>query len=215
MFNIEVLKKIGYFDENNYTEDMEIGMRILTDGYKVESSVRAVSYTVVPNTIRKLFRQRVRWFSGFFFNILKYRKTALDSKKNDIWKIALPFMLVSIFLSFFVIIGIAYTVVVFLLPAYGILLNTSFSFLINYLIPGISFLSLGARTFLELVGAAIGTFSILYSLMTIDHKFKAVKDFFGILGYMTFYSFFLSFIWLYSIFALGKFKALSTAQETG
>ena len=63
MFNTEILKKIGYFDDNNYTEDMEIGMRILTSGYKVESSVKALSYTVTPNTFRKLFKQRVRSFS--------------------------------------------------------------------------------------------------------------------------------------------------------
>ena len=207
MFNTEILKKVGYFDDDNYAEDMEIGMRVLTHGYKVESSVKALSYTVAPNTFRKLFKQRVRWFSGFFFNVLKYRKTALDSKKNEIWKVALPFMLLSIFLSFFVIIGIAYTVIVFLLPAYGIISNTSFLFFITYFTPHLSFLSLNSRIFLEIVGAAVGIFSILYSLMTIDHKFKAVKDFFGILGYMTFYSFFLSFIWLYSLSALGKFKA--------
>ena len=207
MFNTEILKKIGYFDDSNYTEDMEIGMRILTSGYKVESSVKALSYTVTPNTFRKLFKQRVRWFSGFFFNILKYRKTALDSKKNEIWKIALPFMLTSIFLSFFVIIGIAYTVIVFLLPVYSIISNTSITFFISYFTPHLSILSLNARIFLEITGAAIGIFSIIYSLTTIDHKFKVVKDFFGILGYMTFYSFFLSFIWLYSLSVLGKFKA--------
>ncbi len=206
MFNTEILKKIGYFDDNNYSEDMEIGMRILTNGYRVESSIKAISYTVVPNTLRKLFRQRERWFSGFFFNVLKYRKTALDSKRNDVWKIALPFMLVSIFLSFFVIIGITYTVVIFLLPAYGILSNTSLSFFTSYFLPQLSFLTLNSRIFLELVGAGIGVFSIIYSLLTIDHKFKAVKDFFGILGYMTFYSFFLSFVWLYSLSALGKFR---------
>jgi cellulose synthase/poly-beta-1,6-N-acetylglucosamine synthase-like glycosyltransferase len=206
MFNTEILKKIGCFDPNNYSEDMEIGMRILTNGYRVESSVKAISYTVTPNTLRKLFRQRVRWFSGFFFNVLKYRKTALDSKRNDIWKIALPFMLVSIFLSFFVVIGITYTVVVFLLPAYSIISNTSLSFFASYFLPQFSFLSIGGRTFLELVGAGVGIFSIIYSLLTIDHKFKAVRDLFGIIGYMTFYSFFLSFVWLYSLSALGKFR---------
>lgn len=207
MFDTKILKKIGYFDDDNYSEDMEIGMRILTSGYKVESSIKAISYTVAPSSFKKLFKQRVRWFSGFYFNILKYRKTALDSKRNNIWKIALPFMLVSIFLSFFVIIGIAYTTIVFFLPAYGVLSNTNLSFFISYFLPGISFLSLDSRVFLELTGAAIGIFSIIYSLRTIDHKFQAVKDFFGILGYMTFYSFFLSFLWLYSLSALGKFKA--------
>ncbi|MCL4398865.1 glycosyltransferase family 2 protein [Candidatus Parvarchaeota archaeon] len=206
MFDTQILKKIGYFDDNNYSEDMEIGMRILTSGYKVESSVKAVSYTIAPPTLGKLLRQRVRWSSGFFFNILKYRKTALDSKRNDVWKIALPFMLVSIFLSFFMIIGITYTVVVFLLPAYGVLSNTSLSFFTSYFLPQISFLSLDSRIFLEIAGAAVGIFSLLYSLKTIDHKFKVVEDFFGILGYMTFYSFFLSFVWLYSLSALGKFR---------
>ncbi len=207
MFDTKILKKVGCFDDNNYSEDMEIGMRLLTEGYKVESSIKAISYTVVPNTLKKLFKQRVRWFSGFFYNVIKYRKTALNSKRNDIWKIALPFMLVSIFLSFFVIIGLVYTTLIFLLPAYGILTNTNLSFFVSYFLPSISFLSLDTRVFLEIVGACIGIFSILYSLRTIDHKFKAIKDFFGILAYMTFYSFFLSFIWLYSLSALGKFKS--------
>ncbi|MGC8533818.1 MAG: glycosyltransferase [Candidatus Parvarchaeum sp.] len=207
MFDTKILKKVGCFDDNNYSEDMEIGMRLLTEGYKVESSIKAVSYTVVPNTLKKLFKQRVRWFSGFFYNVIKYRKTALNSKRNDIWKIALPFMLVSIFLSFFVIIGLVYTTLIFLLPAYGVLTNTNLSFFISYFLPSLSFLSLDTRVFLEIVGACIGIFSILYSLRTIDHKFKAIKDFFGILAYMTFYSFFLSFVWLYSLSALGKFKS--------
>ena len=207
MFDTKILKKIGCFDENNYSEDMEIGMRILTNGYRVESSIKAVSYTIAPNTLKKLFTQRVRWFSGFFFNVIKYRKTALNSKKNDIWKIALPFMLVSIFLSFFVIIGLVYTAVIFLLPAYGVLANTNLSFFMSYFLPSLSFLSLNSKIFLELTGAAIGIFSILYSLKTIDHSFKAVQDFFGILAYMTFYSFFLSFVWLYSLSALGKFRS--------
>ncbi len=207
MFDTKILKKVGCFDEDNYSEDMEIGMRMLTNGYKVESSVRAISHTVAPNTFRKLFRQRVRWFSGFYFNIIKYRKTALDSKRNDIWKIALPFMLISTFLSFFVIIGIAYSLFIFLQPVYGILKNTSLSFLVGYFLPGISFLSLDSRIFLEIAGAAIGIFSVVYSLRVIDHKFEILKDFFGILAYMTFYSLFLSFIWLYSLSTLKKFKA--------
>ncbi len=207
MFKTDILRKIGYFDDNNYSEDMEIGMRILTSGYKVESSIKAVSYTLAPNTLKKLFRQRVRWFSGFFFNVIKYRKTALDPKKNDIWKIALPFMLVSTFLSFFAVIGIVYTAVVFLLPAYGVLSNTGLSFFMTSFVPSISFLSFNSKVFLEIVGAGVGGFSIIYSLKTIDHRFEAAKDFLGIVAYMTFYSFFLSFIWLYSLSALGKFKS--------
>ncbi len=206
MFDTKVIKKLGGFDENNYSEDMEIGMRLLTNGYKIESSIKAVSYTLAPNTLKKLFRQRVRWFSGFFYNTIKYRKTALNSKKNDIWKVALPFMFASIFLSFFVVIGIVYTLAVFLLPASKILLNTNLSFFLSYLFPSVSFLTLNSRIFLEMLGASVGIFSIVYSLRTIDHRFEIVKDFFGIIAYMTFYSFFLSFIWLYSLSALEKFR---------
>jgi biofilm PGA synthesis N-glycosyltransferase PgaC len=206
MFDTKVIKKLGGFDENNYSEDMEIGMRLLTNGYRVESSIKAVSHTVVPNTFRKLFRQRTRWFSGFYYNTIKYRRTALDGNKNDIWKLALPFMFVSIFLSFFVVIGISYTVITFLLPAWGVLLNTNASFFFSYFLPGISLLTLDSRIFLEIVGAAVGIFSMGYSLKVIDYRFEAVKDFFGILVYMTFYSFFLSFVWIYSLFELEKFK---------
>lgn len=207
MFRTDILRKVGYFDEKNLTEDMEIGMRLLVSGYKVESSIKAVSYTVVPNSLSKLFRQRIRWFSGYLSNIIRYIKYAKKSKNSTIWRITIPFTLISIALSFLIVIGLVYTIVTIAIPDYGILVNTSPSFFLSTMIAPISFLTLNSQIILEIIGLAIGLFSLFYSLRTIDHHFAVFKDFIGVILYIFIYSTFLSFVWLYSAFMIPKFNA--------
>lgn len=59
---------------NNITEDMEMGLRIQKHGYKLMSSINAVTYTVTPRGFRSLFRQRLRWLTGFIENFFGYRE---------------------------------------------------------------------------------------------------------------------------------------------
>jgi len=207
MFRTETLRKVGYFDENNYTEDMEIGMRLLMSGYKVENSIKAISYTIAPSSLYKLFRQRIRWFSGYLFNIIKYIKYARKSKSDALWRITIPFTLISIALSFLIVIGLIYTIVTIAIPYYGIIVNTSPLFFMNSVFTPVSFLNINSQLILELVGLSIGLFSLLYSLKVIDHRFTLFKDFIGIILYIAVYSIFLSFVWLYSAFMIPKFKA--------
>lgn len=81
-YKTETLRKIGGFttDKNNLTEDMEIALRLISRGYKIEMQPESVTYTFVPNGIRKLWKQRIRWARGYIYNMWKYKKMMLSTK---------------------------------------------------------------------------------------------------------------------------------------
>ena len=199
MFRVSALKKVGYFDEHNYTEDMEIGLKLLTNGYKVDNSIQSVSYTIVPSNLRQLIKQRVRWFSGFYINLIKYRKVLFSKKYGSLGILVVPFMLISIFLSFLVLGGIAYELFILVTPFYYSLVNTSLGFTLQSFIGGISIFSITTRDLLALLVTAIGIFSLFYSIASVDSSQNVFRNTLGILIYITFYSVFLSFVWLYSL----------------
>jgi len=93
---------IGRFDENNLTEDIEITWHFLSLGYKVEMSVPSIAYTVVPDTLRTWYSQRIRWNIGGIQTINKYKKTF--ARKGILGSFVLPFFILSWILG---ILGIA------------------------------------------------------------------------------------------------------------
>ncbi|MBU3904662.1 MAG: glycosyltransferase family 2 protein [Nanoarchaeota archaeon] len=90
-YRTAVLKKIGGFDEKTMGEDLEVGLKINMNGYKIENSINTRVWTVVPKTIKQLIRQRVRWYRGIIYNAMKYRK--LFFKKSDMGLFILPVLL--------------------------------------------------------------------------------------------------------------------------
>lgn len=80
LYNKDIIVKLGGFDEENLTEDFEIAMRLQYHKYKVRSEINSITYTTVPNTLKLLERQRIRWARGFFYNIFKYRDMLFGKK---------------------------------------------------------------------------------------------------------------------------------------
>ena len=96
VFRRSFFEKYGLFDRKNITEDLEIGMRILSKGFKIKH-VKAIAYTIVPSTMKKLARQRIRWSYGFFYNLWKYKHILFSPEFKDFGNFVLPFLL---FLNF-------------------------------------------------------------------------------------------------------------------
>ena len=201
MFSTAVIRKVGYFDEKNYTEDMEMGLRLLVNGYLVENSIEAVSYTIVPSTLKGLVKQRLRWFSGFFINIMKYRKRIMSTKYRVLGLVVVPMSLVSILLGIIVVVGLVYYFASLALYFYALAANTSLSYAF-FLSFQFSVFSLNTIYITLIVLTVISLSSLFYSLRSVNGRLDAFKDTFGILIYSIFYSFFLSFVWLASLIML-------------
>ncbi len=60
-----VIESLGGWDENALAEDAEISLRLLDINARVEHSPFVETWEEVPSSIRKLFKQRVRWFRGW------------------------------------------------------------------------------------------------------------------------------------------------------
>ncbi len=79
------LEKVGLFDENEISEDLEIALRLKKHNYKILFEIDSITYTDVPSTLKGFYRQRVRWYRGFLRNFKRYWKTFGFSKTYDLF----------------------------------------------------------------------------------------------------------------------------------
>lgn len=85
----------GHFDENNLTEDFEMGMRIHSKQFRVAHTFDSYVETVAPETFDKLKRQRVRWSYGGIYNIMLY-KNMMGARYGDLGLLIIPGMLIGL-----------------------------------------------------------------------------------------------------------------------
>lgn len=102
----DILLKLGGFDEQNLTEDMEIALRMQKLGYKIRACHETMVLTEVPGSLGKLFRQRLRWYRGGVMNILKYIDLFFNPAYGDFGLFILPTTLGS---GFFAALFMAWT----------------------------------------------------------------------------------------------------------
>lgn len=108
IFRTAVFAEIGPYRKAHNTEDMEMALRMQAHGMKIASAHDAVVYTSSPRTIPKLYKQRVRWTSGFLHNARDYRGMLFRPATGHIGGFVLPFMLISTGCVFFVVTTLIY-----------------------------------------------------------------------------------------------------------
>jgi cellulose synthase/poly-beta-1,6-N-acetylglucosamine synthase-like glycosyltransferase len=90
VYRKDVLDKIGGFDPKNFTEDLEIAYRIHKAGYKIDNCMEAKVSTYVPPTLKALYVQRRRWYSGALITLFQHRKM-MFKKKYGLFGYLMPF----------------------------------------------------------------------------------------------------------------------------
>jgi cellulose synthase/poly-beta-1,6-N-acetylglucosamine synthase-like glycosyltransferase len=108
IFRKSVFETIGYYKKAHNTEDMEMALRMQSNGMKIANAHDAVVYTSSPKTIPKLYKQRVRWTSGFLHNVRDYRSMIFKPQFGHIGGFVLPFMLISTAAVIFVVTTLIY-----------------------------------------------------------------------------------------------------------
>lgn len=108
LYRRSTLEKIGGFEEGNITEDMEIGLRMQSNGYMIENSVYAYTHTHSPPTWKKLFMQRVRWYRGFIINSRRYKHLYFNKNFGNLGLFTLPANFAFVIFSFVFIGALTY-----------------------------------------------------------------------------------------------------------
>lgn len=96
IFRKKVFNEIGNYRKAHHTEDQEIALRMHKHGYRIDHCPDAYVYTGSPNTIPKLYKQRVRWIYGFIRNANDYRDLFFRPEYGSIGMFTLPSGIISI-----------------------------------------------------------------------------------------------------------------------
>jgi biofilm PGA synthesis N-glycosyltransferase PgaC len=86
-FRKSALHRVGYWSTNMVTEDIDISWKMQTNYYDVRYEPNALCWILMPETLRGLWKQRVRWAQGGAEVLLKFKNIFLDIKKRRMWPI--------------------------------------------------------------------------------------------------------------------------------
>lgn len=212
VYRKSVLKKIGGFDEDNLTEDMDIALSIHNAGYKIENELGAVSYTVCPDNWMTLFKQRVRWYRGAIHNSIKHSYLLFNKRYGNLGMFYMPFNVMSIFAIVFIFSSILYNVVfyasdfIFKLSLVNWDIEVMMSKLSLSAIPDLVFHSITTTTFLLMMGLGLGIGMLLISFRFVGEmdSGRKINYFF----YLLIYPFAIMLFWtaalLFNIFRVKK-----------
>lgn len=190
MYRTELIRKLGGFDENNLTEDMEIAFRIQDAGYKIKNSLNAFVDTIAPKNFKQLIHQRIRWYAGFCDNIKKYKHIMLNPKTGMLGMFILPLSIVWVAIMIY-----SFGIVIKSLVS-GILINVKllsivgfdFEVLLNSFFKSISFQPTFITWFsivLTIIGLVVIYLGLKMSKENVDIGYK--------------YPYYVSYLFLYSI----------------
>ena len=96
IFRREVFVELGGYRHAHQTEDMELAVRMQSNHYKIANAHDAVVYTVAPESVRKLYKQRLRWTYGFIKNVIDYKHMFFRREYGNLGIFILPMASLSI-----------------------------------------------------------------------------------------------------------------------
>jgi biofilm PGA synthesis N-glycosyltransferase PgaC len=99
MFRKEAVRDIGYWSSEILTEDIDISWKLQVNGWQIHFEPRALSWILMPETLKGLYKQRLRWAEGGIQVLFKYAGTVLARRK---------LMMVPIFLEYTTSVAWAY-----------------------------------------------------------------------------------------------------------
>lgn len=113
-FRTKVFDELGHYHKAHNTEDQEMALRMQEHGYRIDCCHDAYIYTSAPDTLVKLYRQRVRWSYGYIKNLVDYKHLLFNKKYGTIAIFTLPMGLISMFGFIFLFSNIIYNFIKFI-----------------------------------------------------------------------------------------------------
>lgn len=94
VYRREALDAVWRYDPDTVTEDFDITIKLLKEGWAVRHG-SGVVWTLVPTTWRSLWRQRLRWYQGGLETLRKHREVLALPQYGYLHALTLPARFVS------------------------------------------------------------------------------------------------------------------------
>lgn len=86
-FRKKALVDVGLWDHDMITEDISISWKLQERFWDIRYEPRALCWMLVPETIRGIWKQRIRWAQGGQEVILRHWRIMLDWRHRRLWPI--------------------------------------------------------------------------------------------------------------------------------
>lgn len=87
------LHRIGYWSTDMVTEDIDVSWALQRDHWDVRYEPNALCWILMPETLRGLWRQRLRWAQGGIEVLKKYGTSLLQWRKRRMWGVVLEHLM--------------------------------------------------------------------------------------------------------------------------
>ncbi len=92
MFRKSAVESVGYWDTDTVTEDVGISWKLQTSGWALKYEPKAKCDVLMPDTLKGLWKQRLRWAQGGFEVVLKHGRNVLKSNDTGLRLILLEYV---------------------------------------------------------------------------------------------------------------------------
>jgi len=108
VYRTSILRKVGKFDEDNLTEDLEMAFRLQKHDYRLIQLLDVDVTTIAPENVKQLYKQRNRWYKGAILNAWNYKSMFFNKKYGDFSFIQMPTVILSGIIALVMIFSIIY-----------------------------------------------------------------------------------------------------------
>ncbi|MGB9149967.1 MAG: poly-beta-1,6-N-acetyl-D-glucosamine synthase [Burkholderiales bacterium] len=91
-FRKSALHQVGYWSRDMLTEDIDVSWKLQLNHWDVRFEPAALCWILMPETIKGLWRQRLRWAMGGAQAILKYGGMWKSWRKRRMWPVYIEYM---------------------------------------------------------------------------------------------------------------------------
>jgi len=92
-FRKRALLDVGFWRRDTVTEDIDITWRLQMRFWDVRYEERALCWILTPETMRGLWKQRVRWARGGAEAVIRYGRSLFDYKQRRFWPVYIEYAL--------------------------------------------------------------------------------------------------------------------------
>lgn len=86
-FRKSALERVGFWSVDMVTEDIDISWKLQNDHWAIRFEPNALCWILMPETLRGLWRQRLRWAQGGCEVLLKYWRSLGTWRRRRMWGI--------------------------------------------------------------------------------------------------------------------------------
>ena len=92
-FRREALIEVGGWSKDMITEDIDISWKLQVEGNRIGYEPRALCWVLMPETIRGLYKQRLRWAQGGAEVFLKYFRQVFRWRNRKMWHLYIEYII--------------------------------------------------------------------------------------------------------------------------